>query len=1023
MINNTLSSKAEREAMKAEDLTAFGGIKLLHIKSQLTIILNQIGRGGIFDEYTKHDISHINYMLDSLDWIIPERTQNIMTPADWLMIVLSIYFHDLGMLVTKDEFNKREKSNFTTFKDEIERGLYGNTFRDKINSIKDTDRKERFIYQELVRRTHAERIKYWILDENNPNFESANEIASEIKNLIGSLSYMFRRDLAYVCESHHLSDLNNLEKYQLNQPYGSLQGEEVNLHYASLILRTADLLHITSDRTPTVEYRLINPSDPISQDEWAKQKAVTKVRPQSKKNKDGKIDNTLDKDTFEVVAFFEDENGYFGLISYLNYADNELKNNYRFHEIAKQVAVSSYEYPWKHINDSGIQTKDFDKRQFEFVLDQNKILDLLVGHTLYNNQAVVLRELIQNSIDASRLKEYQLKHKGIDYNPEIIIDWDLSNRTLSFIDNGTGMNMEIIQNHLLKVGSSRYQDENFKKEFPNFSPISRFGIGLLTCFLIADDMDIITRTEDTDRAILLKIRKVHGKYLLKYLDAAKTKEIIPTHGTIVKLYVRSDVNLSRIEKEVKMWITIPSCKVTLNNDGEEIKIGYLSPTDVINKYLESIGYNLNEGKVKVVEKSINGIQLAYALKYIDHFKEWDFLDYKERNDVNNFAVGICVEGIKVDFNTPGFIDKNLVSICNITGVNAPKTDVARSNIEFSGESEILYRTLYEIYLQHFQEEFNNLRKSNFSISWAAKEINYLLNIFAKSDNSPNRDSRIQYKVAFDEALANSNFILVEKNKIREVINLNMMIRENHFWTIDSASYMSANQLVKEAKNSNTSALSLMTTLFGNDEAQINHINNLLCSLNFYSVINEMILNIFQVDAIKIIPEQRRLDLRWSVIKDRKIWKRVSLDNNRRFGVGTNFFIQMVDLELPFESQQNVINSDKYFFILNNSEIHPYLVSLINKYALIKSTGEVILSLVCSIISEVYKSKSSDRSQVEETINSFERKELRGRNISRTIWNEIDKDELIDVLSRTIFIKYDITLWSRKDEPFNDDLPF
>ena len=337
MSDVALSSKAEKEAVKAEDLTAFRGIKLLHIKSQLSLILNQIGRVGIFDEYTKHDISHIDYMLSSLDWIIPEKTQNIMTSADWLMIVLSIYFHDLGMLVTKDEFNKRDKSSFPTFKEEIEKGLYGTTFRDKIAAIKDSGERDRFMYQELVRRTHAERIKYWILDEQNPNFETANGVAREIKILIGNLSYMFRRDLAYVCESHHLSDLNNLDKYQLNQPYGSSPGEEANLHYAALILRTADLLHVTSDRTPTVEYRLINPADPISQDEWAKQRAVTKVRPQFKKNKDGKIDNNLEKDTFEVIALFENEDGFFGLISYLNYADTELKNNHKFHEVANET--------------------------------------------------------------------------------------------------------------------------------------------------------------------------------------------------------------------------------------------------------------------------------------------------------------------------------------------------------------------------------------------------------------------------------------------------------------------------------------------------------------------------------------------------------------------------------------------------------------------------------------------------------------------------------------------------------------
>ncbi len=1022
MSDVALSSKAEKEAVKAEDLTAFRGIKLLHIKSQLSLILNQIGRVGIFDEYTKHDISHIDYMLSSLDWIIPEKTQNIMTSADWLMIVLSIYFHDLGMLVTKDEFNKRDKSSFPTFKEEIEKGLYGTTFRDKIAAIKDSGERDRFMYQELVRRTHPERIKYWILDEQNPNFETANGVAREIKILIGNLSYMFRRDLAYVCESHHLSDLNNLDKYQLNQPYGSSPGEEANLHYAALILRTADLLHVTSDRTPTVEYRLINPADPISQDEWAKQRAVTKVRPQFKKNKDGKIDNNLEKDTFEVIALFENEDGFFGLISYLNYADTELKNNHKFHEVANETLSLNYEYPWKYIDDSNIQTKDFDKRQFEFRLDQTKILDLLVGHTLYNNQAVVLRELIQNAIDASRLKEYQLQNKGINYNPEITVNWDLANRILSFTDNGTGMDMEIIQNHLLKVGSSRYQDENFRKEYPKFSPISRFGIGLLTCFLIADDIDIITKTEDTEKAILLKIRKVHGKYLLKYLEAAKTKELIINHGTIIKLYVRSDVDLSYIEQEIRKWIVIPSCRIVLNNNGKEDIIGYSTPSDAISKYLEDIGYDLSEGKIKVVQHDKNGVQFAYALKYIDHFKEWNFLEYKQRNNDDFASIGICVEGIKVDSNTPGFTGRNFLALANTRGTNAPKTNVARSNIEFTEESESLFKTAYEIYLDHFQEEFNNLRKNGFSISWAAREVNYLLNTFIKT-SSPydSEETKVQSRKAFDKALSTSNLILVERDIRREVINLDMLIRDNHYWTVDCASYRSADQLVKEVKNSNTSALSLMSTLFGNEDAKIDHINNLLCSLNTYNVIDEMIFQRFQVDAIKIIPEQRRLDLRWAINK-RNIWEHIPLGNGRR-SVNT-CFVQLEDLEIPLDINQIAINSDKYFFILKNSEINAYLVKLINLLTPKRQVKYIILSRICNLINELFDYKFLDRTNIEEIIESFlERNEYRDRTYGRFIWNEVDREELINAILKTNFVRYDITIWSRRDAPSNDDAPF
>ena len=58
-------------------------------------------------------------MLSLLDDIIPQHTKDIMTPADWMMVVLSFYFHDFGMLVTEDEISKRDSDNdFLNYKRE-----------------------------------------------------------------------------------------------------------------------------------------------------------------------------------------------------------------------------------------------------------------------------------------------------------------------------------------------------------------------------------------------------------------------------------------------------------------------------------------------------------------------------------------------------------------------------------------------------------------------------------------------------------------------------------------------------------------------------------------------------------------------------------------------------------------------------------------------------------------------------------------------------------------------------------------
>lgn len=1012
-----LTSKAEKLAEKAESLKSFSGLKLLHVKRQVAHILGQIGREGIFDEYTKHDISHIDFMLDSLAWIIPEETQEKLTPANWLMLTLSIYFHDLGMLVTKDEFRERKKSSFPSYKQSIIDGHLGLDYRDKILAIVNEDQRDRFIYQELVRRTHAERVKYWIIDEQHPHFPNDLQVVIEIKKLISSIDYMFRRDLALICESHHLSDLDDFDKYKPNQQYGPSKDEVVNLHYSALILRTADLLHITSDRTPSIEFNIINPSDPISQEEWAKQRAVKTIRPQIKKNKEGIVDESIPKDTFEIIALFEEEKGFFGLVSYINYANKQLKDNNRYNEVASKLFGNTFKYPWRNIDDSNIETKDFEKRQFEFVLDQTKILDLLVGHTLYNDSTVVLRELTQNGIDASKLKKYELdiQGKGAHYNPEIKIKWDESARELSFIDNGTGMTLEIIQNHLLKVGSSRYQDESFKKKYPNFSPISRFGIGLLTCFLIADDIDILTKSSESEKAILLKIKKVHGKYLLKYLSTDKVCNEIKKHGTEIKLYVRADVNLSNIEKELKQWILIPNCSLQLQTNEKLTKIGYESPKDVLKSHLKEIGYDVDDKHLKIKEVKRDGITMAFAVRYIEHWKEWDFVDYREFDRKNIQPIGTCIEGIRVDFNTPGFNGRNLYALVNTSGKNAPKTNVARSNIEITPERETLLHSIYQLYLEHITDELQNLRKEGFSITWAANEANWLLNSFSRNSKLNTREIKIEDLSSFEKALSKIECVLIEKNTNREIISINELKELNHFWSIDCASYSSADSLIKEVKSSNTSALALLKTIFGNEDSNTDHIDILLCNQQSDKIIDKIIRDNFQVSSIKLVPEQRRLDLQWSLIKE-KIWEEIIFaddDFTHLRSNSTRCFIQLRDFETNNSINQIAINSSNALFILKNSELNSYLIKLIDKLSNKSQEDNIALSQTVSLLNSFFYYKEFDKTKVEELIQSrFHRKN--NLDIEHIVWSRIDKEELITTILKTNFIKYDTTIWYRRD---------
>ena len=131
---------------------------------------------------------------------------------------------------------------------------------------------------------------------------------------------------------------------------------------------------------------------------------------------------------------------------------------------------------------------------------------MLVGHTLYNDSSVVVRELVQNGIDAVRLQTEYEKREGKLYSQgQVWVEWNSQNRELIFWDNGTGMSIQDVENYLLKVGASKYRDETVKKQFPNFSSISHFGIGILTCFMVANDIDIITNSIEYEKEDIIKI--------------------------------------------------------------------------------------------------------------------------------------------------------------------------------------------------------------------------------------------------------------------------------------------------------------------------------------------------------------------------------------------------------------------------------------------------------------------------------------------------------------------------------------
>jgi histidine kinase/DNA gyrase B/HSP90-like ATPase len=874
-MTETFATRVELLAQDAQALPAFSGLNLLHIRREVTKVLGLIGRSGFFEEYTRHDISHIDRMLAMLDWLIPSDTWEQLTPADALLLVLAIYFHDLGLLVTREEYEARNSSQLERFRTTLFDSPGGVDYRSRVEAL-GSDGADRFIYQEFVRAHHGERIRAWISGQSPGHLGAANGAAAEVTALLTPLTGGFRDDLGLICESHHADDLDQVATYQISRPYGSSDSETANVQYAAMMLRTADLLHITSDRTPSVLYKLISPADPVSQQEWAKQQAVESVRSKPGLDADNNVDLEAHRDTIEVFAEFSDENGFFGLTAYLAYARRQLHQTFEWAQVSIKRHGSRYHFPWRYIDEERIRTKGFLRESFEFTLDQAKVLDLLTGHTLYNNTNVVVRELVQNSLDAIRLHEADAE-PNVASSGHVEVRWDSTRRVLIVKDNGTGMTQAIIERHLLTVGSSRYQDPEFRRQYPTFSPISRFGIGVLSTFMVSDAVTITTCPPDEPEARRLSLRSVHGRYLIRLLskDDRDVKDLAP-HGTEVELQIRPSATMRDVAEVMEGWVVVPRCQVTLTiDDNEPTDIGFGNVESSLKSMMglsETEMWERKEGdqepkrqQIRIVEQSRNGVDLAFAVQWSDYFKEWAFVRGGRLRDEEarpNAVYGTCIEGIRVARGAPGFRDFAIAAVANATGLEAPKTDVARSGLEDTPELRQTHMAIYELLCGFVEQELNELiSKRGFSVTWAAQEARLLLSPLVRAQAN---DRELLLDIASKIPL-----LVVDDDGQRALVSPFDMAAKSHFWTVYSAFFRSAELLLRELPT--TASVGSLSDALGVPDFEPPD-GPLVTTAPRDDPVTERAFMDKEVATVVIRRGQRRVDLEWRARTESARWR-------------------------------------------------------------------------------------------------------------------------------------------------------
>ncbi|WP_432982690.1 HSP90 family protein [Dactylosporangium sp. CA-233914] len=163
-----------------------------------------------------------------------------------------------------------------------------------------------------------------------------------------------------------------------------------------------------------------------------------------------------------------------------------------------------------------------------FQVDLRGIVDLL-SHHLYASPRVYVRELLQNAVDAitARRAADPAAPAMIRIEPPDVT----GDGTLRVLDTGVGLTEEQVHQFLATIGRSSKRDD---LGFARHDFLGQFGIGLLSCFLVADEIRVLTRAADGP-AVLWR----------GYGDGRYSVETGPGHhraevGTTVTLVPRRD---------------------------------------------------------------------------------------------------------------------------------------------------------------------------------------------------------------------------------------------------------------------------------------------------------------------------------------------------------------------------------------------------------------------------------------------------------------------------------------------------
>lgn len=586
---------------------------------------------NIFGNYTLHNIDHSIRIMEYMANIIHDI--NALSDLEITLLVYSALLHDIGMAVSSEDLALIQNDDFPYF--DI-----------KFSSMKKVmNNNENLAVTEYIRRFHSSLSAKYIRENLNEYFQ-----------IPGQITAYFTDDLALICESHTKGFdwiTSNLTQNNKKGPY------HYNSQFIACILRLGDILDIDSSRTPYTLYKSIDPKG-ISELEWKQHFVITNTK---------KIEYDRVKNQKQIVFHGESPNAniHRKILSYIDWVDDELTGSMDLvNKMPIQYNLLFDSSPQIHIKPIG-----FTFSEYKMSLDYHAISQLLMGEKIYGSKSLGLREIIQNSLDACRVRQEieKLNYQFGDdiYEPKIKIILDSIQNVVTIRDYGMGMSMDIIKKHFLNIGVSYYNSTDFQLRDLSYKPIGNYGIGFLSCFMLSDNVKVVTRDYKGKSKFTVELEKYNEytsltqiddfsfegtEVILNYVDfmSVFSNEVLQVKNFLDTYFLTDGIKLQLIIKDEERTYDITN-SLDISNPNNLIKINLSDYLNDIEGYV--IMKNNKDYVTNIENLDFKGEIYTYddinGIRKVDKHSTIDLDEYIIDNEIKYISIPLVEEDVEERF--------------------------------------------------------------------------------------------------------------------------------------------------------------------------------------------------------------------------------------------------------------------------------------------------------------------------------------------------------------------------------------